>query len=115
MPNGIYDDFWDLEKEIKKKSYSSITPRKVAAIPSTKAVEIEVAESARESSNVFTDSPLSVKQDDGVTRFVPPHKSPTNRFVLFEYESSKPFIKAVKICSDKENDKIFIENNLFSF
>ena len=113
MSNGKYDNFWDLEKEIKKKSYSDLTPRRVATMPSTKAVEVEVGKSVRNGGQVFTDSPISTRADDGVTRFVPPHKMPTNRFVLFEYESSKPFIKAVRLCSDKENDTVFIENNLF--
>ena len=113
MSNGKHDDFWDLEKEIKKKSYADITPRRVAMMPSTKAIEVEVGKSVRNGGQVFTDSPISARADDGVTRFVPPHKMPTNRFVLFEYESSKPFIKAVRLCSDKENDTVFIENNLF--
>ena len=116
MPDYQKDDFWDLSKEINKKSNSSLTPRRIFNSPSTSAVEIEVKKDSRNiSSYVFNDSALTKTTDDSITRFVPPHESlaAKKKYVLKEYSSKKPFIKTVRLCSDTENDEVFIENNLF--
>ena len=110
------DDFWDLEKEISRKRDSSLTPRRTFKSPSTNAVEIEITgKPIASSSEVFSDSSLSKSGDDGITRFVPPHELTYSKkkYILKEYLSKKPFIKTVRLCSDKENDSIFIEDNLF--
>ena len=113
--SGYGDDFWNLEKEIKKKSDTSPSLKRNFKAPSTNAVEIEIAKSTKSSSaTVFSDSSLTTV-NDGITRFVPPHESTyaKKKYVLKEYISQKPFIKAVRLISEKENDEIFIENNLF--
>ena len=109
------DDFGNLEKEIKKKSDTSPSLRRTFKAPSTNAVEIEIARSAKSSSaTVFSDSSLTIV-NDGITRFVPPHENvySKRKYILKEYTSNKPFIKTVRLISEKENDEIFIENNLF--
>ena len=110
------DDFWDLEKEINKKNNSALTPRRAFRSPSTNAVEVEVAKRTNQTSaHVFSDSAITKTYDDSITRFVPPHENryAKKKYILKEYISQKPFIKAVRLISEKENDEIFIENNLF--
>ena len=115
MSNGKYDDFWNLENEIGKKRDAELTPRRAFKSSSTTAVEIEVDSTALATQpSRFSDSPIT-KTSDGATRFVPPHEQTyaKKKYILAEYTSKKPFIKTVRLCSDKENDSVFIENNLF--
>lgn len=110
------DDFWDLEKDIHKKNNSFLTPRRTFKSSSTSAVDIEVTKvKTAKSDRVFSDSSLTSKKNDSITHFIPPHKSQSTvkKYILKEYISQKPFINTVRLCSDKENDTVFIENNLF--
>lgn len=109
------DDFWDLEKEIKKKSDASLTPRRSFRQPSTNAIEVTVMKNSNNSAEVFYDSALTNKANDNITIFVPPHEhvSAKKKYVIKEYSSQKPFIKTVRLISDKECDSVFVENNLF--
>ena len=117
------DDFWNLDEYIKKKP--SPSQKKEFSKSATDAVVIESVEnnSVSSSSRImdsskFSDVSLTKKQnnaDSTITRFIPPHTGLDNskKYVLFEYASENPLIKSVRICSDKPQEKIFVDSNLF--
>lgn len=121
------DSFWDLEKYIKKSNDSKLTPKKSYKQGSTEAVEISDSRPVPSPISVQASIPLSrtaPSLDDGkisreesseITRIIPPHRDPKSivKHVIFEYTPKNPLIKSVKIYSDKPDDKVFIESNLF--
>lgn len=122
------DDFWDLEKHIKKSSDQRLTPAKVYSHGSTEATDINIDTTADPSSvqtrpsrsPAFTDIKLTketqkIEGSNEITRFIPPHTDPkfAKKYVLSEYTPKNPLIKSVRIYSEKPDDKIFIESNLF--
>ena len=109
------DDFWDLDEFSKKKIPSS--PIKPFPKSATEAVEITGNEHTINTYLSYADSKLSPPtQDQGtITRFIPPHKDSiyAKKHVLFEYTPQNMLIKSVKVCSEKPDDKIFLETNMF--
>jgi hypothetical protein len=110
------DDFWNLDAFAKKKA---ISPKKQFSKSATSAVEIEVNTTSQKEDKVISDSKLSSTQEEytnsTITRFIPPHKDPVfaKKNILLEYAPANPLIKSVKICGDKPDDRVFVENNLF--
>lgn len=110
------DDFWNLDAYAKKKT---APPKKQFSKSATNAVEIEVYDTLPNKEHAFSGSKLSSPQesfsDSTITRFIPPHKDPVfaKKNILLEYEPSNPLIKNIKICGDRPDDKVFVENNLF--
>ena len=108
------DDFWNLDEYIKKPRQH--TPQKQFSPSSTSAVEISSDVKINEASR-FSDSPISgEKNEDGqITRFIPPYKNmaTAKKNILFEYSPANPLIKSIKIVSKNENDKLFVDTNLF--
>ena len=108
------DDFWNLDEYIKKPRQH--TPQKQFSPSSTSAVEISSDAKAVEAPR-FSDSPISGEKDENgqITRFIPPYKSmaAVKKNILFEYSPANPLIKSVKIVSKNENDKVFVDTNLF--
>ena len=116
LENGK-DDFWNLDEYIKPKKD---IPRKEFSKSSTSAVEIESLSYNENASNArkYEDSALNNKSavhDGTITRFIPPHNDSTfaKKYTLLEYSPENPLIKSVKIYSDKPNEKIFVDSNLF--
>lgn len=109
------DDFWNLDEYAKKKTPQA--PAKQFSKSATEAVEISGRESATNTAKSFSDSSLSQKSESGgtITRFIPPHTDEVfaKKCVIFEYIPENPLIKSVKICSDKQGDSVFPQNNLF--
>lgn len=108
------DDFWNLDRCAKPKA--NVSQRKQFSKEATSTVEI--SDAAFHSPNeAYKDIALSsqASEDSKITRFIPPHKDSvySKKHVLFEYEPKNPLIKSVKIVSDKADDSIFIETNLF--
>ena len=119
------DDFWNLDEYIKPKK--SIE-RKEFSKSSTSAIEIESnAGASNTNSNInvnrdpvpnkFTDMPLSGSKDNGgtITRFIPPNSDSAfaKKYTIFEYSPENPLIRSVRIYSEKPDEKIFVESNLF--
>lgn len=108
------DDFRDLDRYVKNKNTSSRSMQ--FSKSDTSAVEINADNSSVSNNLQYSDSKLSPKKNDNtITRFVPPHNDSAfaKKFTLKEYFPANPLIKSVKVCSDKQNDKIFADNNLF--
>ncbi len=109
------ENFWDLG-EFKRPSKSSIPSRSnINFRSSTEAVEISVADNSEISP--FFDGKLTRNSagTEQITKFIPPHsdKGFVKKHVLFEYEPENPLIKSVKVFSDKPDEKLFVESNLF--
>ena len=102
-------DFWDLSEYAKSRQRNPAHGKPFSK-EATSAVEISdispsddtVASSHNESEN-------------RITRFVPPHKSGarSKNIILKEYNHPNPLIESVRLISDKENDSVFPETNLF--
>ena len=111
--NGYGDDsFWDLDKLVPKTSRPApITKRNSGK--STSAIEIQSTVKGSDSHR-FNDVPLSHDKDQ-ITRFIPPHNDSAfaKKYTLLEYSPKNPLIKSVKVYSEKPDEKIFIETNLF--
>ena len=101
-------DFWDLSEYSKSRSNNYI-PRKTFSKEATSAVEINDVSTTSSTSNSSADS------ESMITRFIPPHKgeSRSKSYVLKEYKPTNPLIDSIKLISDKENDNVFPETNLF--
>jgi len=111
------DDFWDLDQYIKPKK---TIPRKEFSKSSTSAIEIESVSSNENTSNTnkYTDVSLSnpkTNQDGTITRFIPPHSDSAfaKKYTILEYSPENPLIRSVRIYSEKPDEKIFVESNLF--
>lgn len=117
------DGFWNLDEYIKKKS--SPSNYREFSKSATDAVVIESGDGNKisqtskiPSASKFSDASLSKKTSGGdstITRFIPPHSGADNskKYVLFEYAPDNPLIKSVRICADKQGEKIFVDSNLF--
>ena len=57
----------------------------------------------------------SQNEDSVITRFIPPHSdsSYVKKHVLAEYQPQNPLIKSVRLISDKPDETLFVESNLF--
>ena len=113
------DSFWDLGefKKTEKQSLKytqAIRQRQNHSSPSTQAVEINVTD-MNKTSPTYTDSVLTKDNDGTITKFIPPRTDSVfaKKHVLLEYSPQNPFIKQVRILSDKPNDTVFVEDNLF--
>lgn len=103
------DDFWDLSQYAKRKNEIQ---RRSFPRSDTHAVEISDEKPMPTQSLQNSDR----EGDDGkITRFIPPKSDSAfkKKYTLFEYEPQNPFIKLVKICSDKPEDSVFVNDNLF--
>ena len=115
-------DFWNLDQYIKKRpSPAAVKPFSKSAV---EAVEIETVDINQNQTNItrgsaFSSSAFSKKSEivgEGtITRFIPPHRDPAlaKKYVLFEYTPNNPLIKSVKVCSEKPDEKVFVDTNLF--
>ena len=106
------DNFWDLDKFVPKRPQSAYVTKRNSE-KSTSAVEIH---STVKSSNPYNFSDVSLSHDkDQITRFIPPRNDSAfaKKYTLFEYSPKNPFIKNVKIYSEKPDEKLFVETNLF--
>ena len=106
------DSFWDLDKFVPKTSRpASITRRN--SDKSTSSIEIQSTVKSSDSHH-FGDVPLSHDKDQ-ITRFIPPHNDSAfaKKYTIFEYSPKNPLIKNVKVYSEKPDEKLFIETNLF--
>ena len=114
MYDNNKDDFWNLDEYVKKPIQH--TQKKQFSPSATSPVEIS-SDNAASRTTTFTDIPInSEKNDDGkITRFIPPHKKAVSakKHTVSEYFPDNPLIKSIKIVSKNENDKIFVETNLF--
>ena len=115
-------DFWNLDQYIKKRP--SPAPVKPFSKSAVEAIEIESVDSGKNQAAVtrggaFSSSsfskPSETVGEGTITRFIPPHKDPAfaKKHVLFEYTPQNPLIKCVKICSERPNEKVFVDTNLF--
>ncbi len=117
-------DFWNLDQYIKKRP--SPAHIKQFSKSATEAVTIETQDGSpnvyvgtANSGSHFSDSRLSVKResdtDSTITRFIPPHKDPAfaKKYVIVEYFPENPLIKSVKVCSEKPDERVFVDTNLF--
>ena len=117
-------DFWNLDKYIKKRP----SPAPVRQFPKSaiEAVTVEAKEVSQNASSGtvnegsrFSDSSLSQKKesdtDSTITRFIPPHKDPAfaKKYVIVEYFPENPLIKSVRVCSEKPDERVFVDTNLF--
>ena len=109
------DDFWNLDEYAKKKTPSY--PIKQFSKSATEAVEISSNIETNREITRYSDNKLSPSSENNstITRFIPPHKDSiyAKKHVLMEYAPKNPLIKSVRICADKEGDKLFPESNLF--
>ncbi|MBR4031902.1 MAG: TerB N-terminal domain-containing protein [Clostridia bacterium] len=106
------DNFWDLDKFVPKRPQSAYVTKRNSE-KSTSAVEIH---STVKSSNSYNFSDVSLSHDkDQITRFIPPRNDSAfaKKYTLFEYSPKNPFIKNVKVYSEKPDEKLFVETNLF--
>lgn len=109
MSNKHEDNFWDLGEYAKKKPNEYI-PRKQFSKEATSAIEIE------DNSSTHDILPSDdANKNNRITRFIPPYQgiAKSKRFVIKEYSHSNPLIKSIKVISDKEDDPIFPDTNLF--
>lgn len=113
------DDFWDLS-EFVPKSKRDPNKYKQFSKSATSAIEVKVGNDApaihSASDNRLTAPQKSSSGDSGtITRFIPPHSDPAfmKKIVLSEYTPKNPLIKSIRVVSDKPDDKLFVENNLF--
>ncbi len=111
------DDFWNLDEYVKPKKDIL---RKEFSKSSTTAVEIESVSLQENTSNAkkYTDISLNntkASQDGTITRFIPPHSDSAfaKKYTLWEYSPENPLIKSVKIYSEKPDESLFVESNLF--
>ena len=115
-------DFWNLDQYIKKRP--SPAPIKPFSKSSLEAVEVRSVESGKNQATVTRESAFGVspfskaseKVGEGtITRFIPPHRDPAfaKKYILFEYVPENPLIKSVKVCSERPDEKVFVDTNLF--
>ncbi len=106
------DSFWDLDKFVPKRSKIAYTNKRNSE-RSTSAVEISSTVKSPDSHN-FADVSLSHDKDQ-ITRFIPPHNDSAfaKKYTIFEYSPKNPLIKNVKVYSEKPDEKLFVETNLF--
>ncbi len=106
------DSFWDLDKFVPKTSRPAPITRRNSD-KSTSSIEIQSTVKSSDSHH-FGDVPLSHDKDQ-ITRFIPPHNDSAfaKKYTIFEYSPKNPLIKNVKVYSEKPDEKLFIETNLF--
>ena len=106
------DSFWDLDKFVPKTSRPTPIIRRNSE-KSTSAIEIQSTVKSSDSHR-FGDVPLSHDKDQ-ITRFIPPHNDSAfaKKYTLLEYSPKNPLIKSVRVYSEKPDEKIFVETNLF--
>ncbi|MBE6684340.1 MAG: hypothetical protein E7592_01655 [Ruminococcaceae bacterium] len=106
------DSFWDLDKFVPKTSRPTPITRRNSE-KSTSAIEIQSTVKSSDSHR-FGDVSLSHDKDQ-ITRFIPPHNDSAfaKKYTLFEYSPKNPLIKSVKVYSEKPDEKLFVETNLF--
>jgi len=106
------DSFWDLDKFVPKTSRPAPITRRNSD-KSTSSIEIQSTVKSSNSHH-FGDVPLSHDKDQ-ITRFIPPHNDSAfaKKYTIFEYSPKNPLIKNVKVYSEKPDEKLFIETNLF--
>lgn len=106
------DDFWDLDKFVPKSSRSAPTGKHHLE-KSTSAIEIQSTVKSY-TSNKFNDVALTHDKEQ-ITRFIPSRNDAAfaTKYTVFEYSPKNPLIKSVKVYSEKPNEKVFVETNLF--
>lgn len=114
----VDDDFWNLDEFVKKGTPRGNCTQKHFSRESTSSVEIEVPYENSNTTARFSDISLSqrdMNENTTITRFIPPRNDSVfaEKHVLFEYSPENPLIKSVKICSNKPDDSLFVQDNLF--
>lgn len=106
------DNFWNLDKFVPKSSRPTPVIKRNSE-QSTSAIEIQSTLKSSDSHN-FNDVSLSHDKDQ-ITRFIPPHNDSAfaKKYTIFEYSPRNPLIKNVKVYSEKPDEKLFVETNLF--
>ncbi len=108
MSNGNKNDgFWDLgdfrgiRNRITEQSRTSFSTDRTSAV--------EIGDNKTSATGNIDPS------ETVITKFVPPHsdRNLSKKHVLFEYEPQNPLIKSVSVYSEKENDRVFVHDNLF--
>ncbi len=110
MSNGNKNDgFWDLGDFRGIRNRMTEQSRRSFSTDRTSAVQIG-DDMSSENLGDRLDSSETV-----ITKFIPPHsdKNLSKKYILFEYEPKNPLIKKVTVYSEKENDEIFVHDNLF--
>lgn len=108
MSNGSKNDgFWDLGDYRGIRNRITEQSRRSFSTDRTSAVEI--------GDEKLADANKIDLSETVITKFVPPHsdRNLSKRHVLFEYEPQNPLIKSVTVYSEKENDEVFVHDNLF--
>lgn len=109
MSNGNKNDgFWDLGdfRGIRNR----VTEQSSRSFSSNRTSAIEIADGHEHGNNDRIDPSETV-----ITKFVPPHsdRNLAKKHVLYQYEPQNPLIKSVTVYSEKENDEVFVTDNLF--
>ena len=109
MSNGNKNDgFWDLGdfRGIRNR----VTEQSRRSFSSNRTSAIEIGDSKEHDNNERIDPSETV-----ITKFVPPHsdRNLIKKHVLYQYEPQNPLIKSVTVYSEKENDEVFVTDNLF--
>ncbi len=108
MENGKNgNDFWELSDLYKPKRSAESAPRSFPPHRTT-AVEISDTHAAQGKSAIN-------KSETVITKFVPPHSSAgfQKKHILLEYSPENPLIKSVTVYSEREGERLFVEDNLF--
>lgn len=109
MSNGSKDGFWDLgdfrgiRNRVTEQSRRSFSSDRTAAVDVSDVNDTDNGGERLDPSETV------------ITKFVPPHsdRNLTKKHILFEYEPQNPLIKSVTVYSEKENDEVFVHDNLF--
>lgn len=110
MSNGNKNDgFWDLGDFRGIRNRVTEQSRRSFSGDRTSAVEIG------DSKDIDNDSERIDPSETVITKFVPPHsdRNLIKKHILYQYEPENPLIKSVTVFSEKENDEVFVHDNLF--
>ena len=111
------DGFWNLDQYAKNSPVR--TQLRQFPKSATNSVSIESDVTVTSAAPKYSDSAISKKRDGSpdstITRYIPPHSDAifAKKHILYNYSPSNPLIKEVRICSNKEDDQIFPQSNLF--
>ncbi len=109
MSNGNNrDDFWDLgefKSPTRQKAVESLR-----SFPAHRVSAIEISDTRATAGKKLIDDSETV-----ITKFVPPHSgaSFSKKHIIREYEPQNPLIKSVVIYSEREEESLFVSDNLF--
>ena len=108
MSNGNKNDgFWDLGDFRGIRNRITEQSRRSFSSDRTSAVEIDDTKTL--------ESDKLDPSETVITKFIPPHsdRNLVKKHILFEYVPQNPLIKSVTVYSEKENEEVFVHDNLF--